>query len=56
MADSREARRGRLKIFLDAAPGAGKTYQMLRAARSRRDAGELKGLTSGVCLRRLRIF
>jgi K+-sensing histidine kinase KdpD len=39
MRDSREARRGRLKIFLGAAPGVGKTYEMLRAAHSRRDAG-----------------
>jgi two-component system, OmpR family, sensor histidine kinase KdpD len=46
MADGREARRDRLKIFLGATPGVGKTYPMLRAARSRRDAGESKGLTS----------
>lgn len=31
--------RGRLKIFLGAAPGVGKTYQMLRAAQSRRRDG-----------------
>jgi two-component system sensor histidine kinase KdpD len=31
--------RGRLKIFLGAAPGVGKTYEMLQAARRRRGAG-----------------
>ncbi|MEW6768143.1 MAG: sensor histidine kinase KdpD [Pseudomonadota bacterium] len=31
--------RGRLKIFLGAAPGVGKTYAMLTAARSARDEG-----------------
>jgi two-component system sensor histidine kinase KdpD len=31
--------RGRLKIFLGAAPGVGKTYAMLTAARSERDGG-----------------
>jgi K+-sensing histidine kinase KdpD len=34
-----EAQRGRLKIFLGAAPGVGKTYQMLRAAQSERRNG-----------------
>lgn len=34
-----ETRRGRLKIFLGAAPGVGKTYDMLRAAQSRRHNG-----------------
>jgi two-component system sensor histidine kinase KdpD len=34
-----EAQRGRLKIFLGAAPGVGKTYRMLRAAQSRRHDG-----------------
>jgi len=34
-----EARRGRLKIFLGAAPGVGKTYEMLRAAQLRRRSG-----------------
>lgn len=32
-------RRGRLKIFLGAAPGVGKTYTMLEAARHARDGG-----------------
>lgn len=32
-------RRGRLKIFLGAAPGVGKTYEMLLAARARRTDG-----------------
>jgi len=32
-------RRGRLKIFFGAAPGVGKTYTMLEAARHARDAG-----------------
>ncbi|SEQ70223.1 sensor histidine kinase [Sphingobium sp. YR768] len=31
--------RGRLKIFLGAAPGVGKTYEMLTDGRQRRDAG-----------------
>ncbi|HET9070052.1 MAG TPA: two-component sensor histidine kinase, partial [Amaricoccus sp.] len=31
--------RGRLKIFLGAAPGVGKTYAMLASARARRDDG-----------------
>src|SRR5512143_3836728 len=31
--------RGRLKIFLGAAPGVGKTFAMLTAARSERDGG-----------------
>src|SRR5882762_3300485 len=31
--------RGRLKIFLGAAPGVGKTYEMLTAARARRADG-----------------
>src|SRR5262249_6887753 len=31
--------RGRLKIFLGAAPGVGKTYEMLSAARARRAEG-----------------
>ena len=33
------ARRGRLKIFLGAAPGVGKTWEMLRAANLKRVAG-----------------
>ncbi len=38
---SPEARgRGRLKIFLGAAPGVGKTYQMLTTAQARRREGE----------------
>ena len=36
---SGETQRGRLKIFLGAAPGVGKTYRMLRAAQSRRHNG-----------------
>nr|WP_286207648.1 sensor histidine kinase KdpD [Hephaestia sp. MAHUQ-44] len=31
--------RGRLKLFLGAAPGVGKTYEMLRQGAARRDAG-----------------
>ena len=31
--------RGRLKIFLGAAPGVGKTYEMLQAGRARRRDG-----------------
>src|SRR5271154_6313420 len=37
-ADSR-ARRGKLRIFFGAAPGVGKTYSMLEAARSARQSG-----------------
>jgi two-component system sensor histidine kinase KdpD len=36
---AREGTRGRLKIFLGAAPGIGKTYEMLSAARARADDG-----------------
>lgn len=32
-------RRGRLKIFFGSAPGVGKTYTMLEAARHAREAG-----------------
>jgi K+-sensing histidine kinase KdpD len=39
MRDAGETPCGRLKIFLGAAPGVGKTYQMLRAAQSRRRDG-----------------
>ena len=35
--------RGRLKIFLGAAPGVGKTYAMLQAARTARDGGRGRG-------------
>jgi two-component system, OmpR family, sensor histidine kinase KdpD len=35
----REDRGGRLKIFLGAAPGVGKTYEMLQSARARQRAG-----------------
>lgn len=37
--DARREARGRLKIFLGAAPGVGKTYEMLTAARLRRQEG-----------------
>jgi len=37
--ESDAALRGRLKIFLGAAPGVGKTFEMLRAAQSRRHNG-----------------
>ncbi len=36
---AQESGRGRLKIFLGAAPGVGKTYEMLTAARARRRDG-----------------
>jgi len=39
VARSEEAGRGRLKVFLGAAPGVGKTYEMLLSARSRQAAG-----------------
>jgi K+-transporting ATPase ATPase C chain len=35
-----EGKQGRLKVFLGAAPGVGKTYEMLMQAAARRDAGE----------------
>jgi two-component system, OmpR family, sensor histidine kinase KdpD len=37
--DVQQASRGRLKIFLGAAPGVGKTYEMLSAARARKLEG-----------------
>jgi two-component system, OmpR family, sensor histidine kinase KdpD len=37
--EAQKALRGRLKIFLGAAPGVGKTYEMLSAARTRRREG-----------------
>ena len=37
--DDARARRGRLKIFFGAAPGVGKTYAMLEAARALKAAG-----------------
>lgn len=39
LAESRADARGRLKIFLGAAPGVGKTYEMLSAARRRQAEG-----------------
>jgi two-component system, OmpR family, sensor histidine kinase KdpD len=39
LAESTRAERGRLKIFLGAAPGVGKTYEMLSAARRKRADG-----------------
>ncbi len=39
LADAERERRGRLKIFLGAAPGVGKTWEMLVAANARRKAG-----------------
>jgi two-component system, OmpR family, sensor histidine kinase KdpD len=37
--EAEKAQRGRLKIFLGAAPGVGKTYEMLSAAQTRRREG-----------------
>ena len=34
-----QGKRGRLKIFLGAAPGVGKTYEMLQTAQARRREG-----------------
>ena len=39
MCKAAETRHGRLKIFLGAAPGVGKSYEMLKAAQSRRHDG-----------------
>src|SRR4051812_47271597 len=38
--EEREGRRGRLRIYLGAFPGVGKTYSMLNEARRRRSYGE----------------
>src|SRR3984893_584019 len=35
-----QRRRGRLRVYLGAAPGSGKTYAMLREGRERRQRGE----------------
>ena len=40
MANRQDGRAGRLKIFLGAAPGVGKTYEMLQEARSRLKDGK----------------
>ena len=37
--DERRAKRGRLTVFFGAAPGVGKTYAMLEAARFEREDG-----------------
>jgi two-component system sensor histidine kinase KdpD len=37
--DEAQARRGRLKVFFGAAPGVGKTYAMLEAARAQQKSG-----------------
>ena len=39
MPEAGEGKRGHLKVFLGAAPGVGKTYEMLRAAQSIRHDG-----------------
>lgn len=39
LATARQEQRGRLKVFLGAAPGVGKTYAMLRAAHQRKAEG-----------------
>lgn len=39
LSEARKESRGRLKIFLGAAPGVGKTYEMLSAARAKRRDG-----------------
>src|SRR5476651_2570268 len=39
LAEARRESRGKLKIFIGAAPGVGKTYAMLRAAQARRSEG-----------------
>ena len=40
LAQVQRAGRGRLKVFLGAAPGVGKTFEMLAEARRRRAGGE----------------
>ncbi|CAA9327131.1 MAG: Osmosensitive K+ channel histidine kinase KdpD, partial [uncultured Microvirga sp.] len=39
LAEARKERRGRLKIFLGAAPGVGKTYEMLTSGRAKKRDG-----------------
>jgi two-component system sensor histidine kinase KdpD len=39
LAEAKRQGRGRLKVYLGMAPGVGKTYEMLRAGRRRRDEG-----------------
>ena len=39
LSELKKAKRGRLKIFLGAAPGVGKTYAMLEATQRRRKEG-----------------
>jgi two-component system sensor histidine kinase KdpD len=39
MAHREEGRLGKLRIFVGAAPGVGKTYQMLETARARKNDG-----------------
>src|SRR5215467_12330206 len=39
LAAAKQEGRGRLKVFLGAAPGVGKTYEMLLAAQARRREG-----------------
>src|SRR5918995_7304513 len=39
LAEAEKEGRGKLKIFLGAAPGVGKTYEMLTAARQRKAEG-----------------
>ena len=39
LAEAAKAGRGRLKVFLGMAPGVGKTYEMLSAARRRKESG-----------------
>src|SRR3546814_1274139 len=39
LAEATREGRGRLKVFLGAAPGVGKTYAMLEAAKARRKEG-----------------
>jgi two-component system, OmpR family, sensor histidine kinase KdpD len=39
LAEARKEHRGRLKVFLGAVPGVGKTYAMLQAARQRKSEG-----------------
>src|SRR4030088_1521803 len=38
-AEREDGRTGRLKIFVGAAPGVGKTYEMLQSAHAKRKAG-----------------
>ena len=48
--EAQQAEQGRLKIFFGAAPGVGKTYEMLTAARAKKAEGTdvVAGIVAGL--------